>query len=72
MRYWFPDPVNSDRLNKTPLYIVKKIRDDAIREVRDAWRIEGSNPEHYRLMRNKLRKEWPMLAYALDELGEQQ
>lgn len=31
-----------------------------------AWTQEGANPPYHRWMQNKLRKEWPALARALD------
>jgi S-ribosylhomocysteine lyase LuxS involved in autoinducer biosynthesis len=32
MRYFFPDPDNSERLIKTPLHTVEQIRADALRD----------------------------------------
>ena len=35
----------------------------------DAWNIEGRNPEYHRMMKEKLRKEWPVLFEALSSLS---
>ena len=36
MRYFFPDPDNSERLIKTPPHTVEQIRADALREAAEA------------------------------------
>lgn len=35
-----------------------------------AWTDPGSHPDYHRGMQRKLRKEWPVLAQALDQLEE--
>lgn len=37
-------------------------------KVIEAWRVPGSHPEYHRRMQRQLRREWPVLAAAIDEL----
>lgn len=39
-----------------------------LEEVKDAWNVPGRAPGYHQKMQNKLRKEWPVLAAALDRL----
>lgn len=43
-------------------------REDAIDEVRQAVRVEGSHPDHHRQVMRRHRQEWPTLWAAIDAL----
>lgn len=36
-----------------------------------AWSVEGRCPEYHRNMKDRVRRNWPALAHALDELSEE-
>jgi len=42
--------------------------DGKIRAVVDAWNIPGAHPGYHEHTKNKLRRKWPILADALDDL----
>lgn len=46
-----------------------KEEDPAVKAVREAWVVEGRHPPTHRAAQEKLRKEWPTLANALDNLA---
>lgn len=48
-----------------------KVRAEALREVRDAWIIPGRVPTHHHRMRIQLRRDWPVLAGALDRIEQE-
>lgn len=52
-----------DKDEKQPHYA-----DPAVQAVLEAWIDSGINPAYHRAMQMKLRKEWPVLAQALDHL----
>lgn len=43
-----------------------------VERVIDAWVIKGPVPAYHDKIKNKLRREWPTLAKALDELTEEE
>jgi hypothetical protein len=42
---------------------------DPVQQVINAWINTGTHPDYHRAMKNKLRKEWSILADALDQLA---
>jgi hypothetical protein len=40
----------------------------AIQAIINAWVVSGRNPEYHKHMQNKLRKDWPILVKAIEEL----
>lgn len=44
--------------------------DDQTRAVLAAWRVPGSHPDHHRGMQRQLRRDWPVLAQALDAMAD--
>ena len=41
---------------------------DAVNKVLRAWRVAGPNPEFHEAAKKRLKREWPSLYAALDEL----
>lgn len=48
--------------------LIEDLRGMELEKVKDAWNNPGRVPGYHRKMQNKLRKEWPVLAAALDRL----
>lgn len=44
----------------------------AAQKVLDAWRVAGRAPKYHREMQEILRREWPVLYYALRDLEAEQ
>lgn len=44
-------------------------RDEAAQQVVDAWLIEGPNPKIHRKAKQRLAKDWPVLARAVERLA---
>jgi len=42
----------------------------AVRQVISAWTVPGRVPAYHKAWQDRLRKEWPVLANALDALAE--
>ena len=42
---------------------------DPVQAVIDAWTVEGPVPEYHRAAQDRLRRDWPVLADALDALA---
>ena len=45
---------------------------EAARAVKDAWTVPGRSPGVHRAWQERLRREWPVLARALDRLAAEQ
>jgi len=73
MRYFFPDPDNSERLIKTPLHTVEQIRADALRDAVEAVRALGHDNCRDE---DQPQCDWcaiePDVVAVLESLGEQQ
>jgi hypothetical protein len=52
--------------------IIPKVRAEALREVRDAWTVQGLDPVHHERMKSEMRRNWPVLAGALDRIEKEQ
>lgn len=49
----------------------KKALKKSVEDVVLAWSIEGICPDYHRCVKDRVRKVWPSLAHALDELSEE-
>lgn len=47
-----------------------KSDEEIIKEIDNAWNNPGPVPSYHYAMQNKLRREWPTLANALDKLSK--
>lgn len=60
----------------TDLYIYRRTRNtisasaDRLEAIMKAWTDAGAVPDYHEHMKNKLRRDWPALAEALDKLAD--
>lgn len=51
-----------------PTVVRNHLKKEILKNLHDAWFIEGNNPEYHRKMQDKLRREWGSLYFAVRNL----
>jgi hypothetical protein len=47
------------------------MKEELVKKVIDAWLVEGANPAFHKMMKEKLKREWPVLARAIENLAKE-